>query len=1301
MAPIISIEGGEITENGYIDFTVTLSEKSLQTVTVNYRTIADGTALEGPDFTNLAGTLTFDPDETIKTIRVWSPHDYADESDENFTLELSGPKGATLSGGYPTLRATGVILDDDGASNDLALFVSDPKIREGNSGTKVAIFELRLSEPSGSEITLNYATADGTAKAGQDYVAKSGTVKFLAGQTVTSVEVVVTGDTSIEANETFSLVVTPNGFIQNGTDDSTGIATILDDDTTQDLPVIGIQGGERTENGYIVFNVTLSEPSLQSVTVGYRTVAGGTALEGPDYTKLDNTLTFAPGEVHKTVSLWTPHDYDDESDENVILELFSAKGAVLSGGEATLAATGVILDDDGAANDLALFVSDPKLSEGNGGTKKAVFEIRLSEPADTDITLNYKTADGTARAGQDYVAKSGTVKFLAGQTVASVEVDVIGDTRIETNETFSLVVTPNGYIQNGTDDSTGIATIFDDDTTQDLPVIGIQGGERTENGYVVFTVTLSKPSLQSVSLDYRTVAGGTALEGPDYTKLDNTLTFNPGEVYKIISVWTPHDYGNESDENVILELSSAKGAVLSGGEATLNATGVILDDDGAANDLALFVSDPKLSEGNGGTKKAVFELRLSEPADTDITLSYTTADGSAKAGQDYVAKSGTVKFLAGQTVASVEVDVIGDTVVENNEFFSLVVTPNGYIQNGTDDSTGIATILDEDTSTSLPVIAIQGGERTENGYVVFTVTLSKSSLQTVSVDFRTVADGSALAGADFTAVDDTLTFDPGEVQKTISIWTPHDYGNESDENFTLELYGASNAVLAGGEATLGATGVILDDDGDANDLALFVSDPKLLEGNYGTKKAVFEVRLSEPAAADITLSYQTADGTAKAGQDYVAKSGTVKFLAGQTVASVEVDVIGDTKTETSETFSLVVTPNGYIQNGPADNAGVATIISNEREGDKSANTINGTEFDDAILGQGGKDTIYGMGGNDFLYGGTGVDTVHGGDGDDTLRGQAQNDTLFGDAGDDRLFGNDGNDKLDGGFGNDLLNGGDGIDTATFTDAVSRIRVDLAKTGPQSPGTGLGMDTFVSIENLVGTGWDDILKGDGAANRLTGGNGVDRLYGRGGDDVQLGGGGNDVLFGGGGNDRLLGGGGNDRLLGQAGNDTLLGQAGNDTLLGGGGADRLVGGGGGDTLKGGGGSDTLLGGGGNDTLLGGGGNDLLNGGGGNDVLRGGAGRDTLIARAGDDMLYGNGGGDVFVFAREKGDNQIFGFQLKADKIDLSKIAAFGSFADVLAAASDVAGSGVMIDLTARSSVLIDDVTESQLTADMFIF
>jgi serralysin len=271
----------------------------------------------------------------------------------------------------------------------------------------------------------------------------------------------------------------------------------------------------------------------------------------------------------------------------------------------------------------------------------------------------------------------------------------------------------------------------------------------------------------------------------------------------------------------------------------------------------------------------------------------------------------------------------------------------------------------------------------------------------------------------------------------------------------------------------------------------------------------------------------------------------------------------------------------------------------------SIEDIQGSAFADNMLGNGAANTLFGGDGRDFLSGRGGADT---------LRGM------------------DGNDDLMGGTGADLLDGGAGIDQASYRNSGSGLTVDLAFAGNNS-GDAAG-DTFVSIENLFGSAFDDSLRGNDSANELRGGDGDDWLSGRGGRDILLGGDGNDVLAGGTGRDVLDGGAGIDRAdysdcalgitvdLRNAANNTR--DASGDTfvsienLYGTAFNDNLTGDAGDNTIWGANGNDRLQGAGGNDRLLGMNGNDQLNGGYGDDTLTGGAGFDTFIFAFGADLV-----------------------------------------------------------------------------------
>ncbi len=1124
---IISISDAVANESDDLIFTVTLSQASFGDVTVDYRTVQDGSAIEGYDYNEGSGTLTIPAGSLSGTITVSSRYNNVDENDKNFTLELSDPVNATLETNEPVLTATGIVLDVDGTSVDRALFVSDPIILEGDSGTKQAVFEIELSEALGTNLTLNYTTADGSAIAGEDYTAKSGSLTFIAGQTFATVAVDITGDTEIEENEAFSLVFEPNAAIASGAADNAGVATILADDASQSLPVISLLNTESNEfYGDGKFLIVLSEPYPADVTVEYRTIQDGSATEGYDYTYASGTVTIPAGQTAIWLEPANRYNNVDEDDKNFTLELSDPVNAVLAGEGPVLSATAIISDADGTSADRALFVSDPIFLEGDQGGKQAIFEIQLSEPLTNNLTLNFSTADGTAVAGEDYQSRTGSIVFLAGQTVASVAVNIIGDSISETDETFSLVFEPNAAIASGVADNGGVATILDDDTTSSLPVISIVDAESSEfYGDSRFLIVLSESYPSDVTVQYRTVMDGDATEGYDYTASTGTITFPAGETSKLLTISNRYNNLDEDDKAFTLELSDPVNGVLAGGGHVLTASGVIYDSDGTSADRGISVSSPLLLEGDDGSTQAVFEIKLSEPLTSDLTLDFSTADGTAVSGEDYVAKTGTITFLAGQTVASVAVDVLGDTKVETQETFSLVVEANPAIANGVANNAGIATILSDDGDSIFPTLSILNTKSSEfYGDGQFLIVLSEAYSSDVSFDYRTLPDGSAIEGTDYTAASSTVVIPAGQTSVWLQVTNRYNNTDENDENHTLEISNPVNAVLAGGESVLTATGTIFDSDGSTADRAIFVSDPTLVEGEYGQREMIFEVQLSEAFTSDISLTYSTADGTATAGEDYVAQSGSLTFLAGQTIGSVTVQINGDCDLELSESFSLIFAPNAIFAE-TVDGTGTGTILND----DVAGLTILGTNIVDELVGQEGCDTIFGYNRSDLIEGFGGGDTLYGGQG---------NDVVYGDDGRDKVFGGDGTDRLFGGDGDDDISGNAG---------------------------------------------DDSLKGNNDNDILRGAGGDDEMFGGSGDDTLFGGNNRDYLSGGANNDTLEGAAAKDELYGGSGSDTLKGGSGDDTLDGGNGADVLNGGKGRDVFTGGLGNDTMTGGGQNDTFI----------------------------------------------------------------------------------------------------------------------
>lgn len=315
-------------------FRVDMSPARAETVTVRYAT-ANGSALSGSDYTATSGVLTFLPGQTSKTVTVSVRGDTAVELDENFFVSLSNVSNAGVT--ITRAKGTGLIINDDQPS----LRISDVTLGEGNSGSTPFNFIVTLTPASTSTVTVNYATANGSALAGSDYTALApATLTFAPGETSKTLTVKVIGDTTVESNETF--FVNLSGSTGAKIADGQGRGTILNDDG----PVLSISDFTKAEgqsgSSAFTFKVTLSRAAAVPVTVKYAT-SNDTALAGSDYVAVPlTTLTFAPGQTAKTITVSVMGDKTVERNELFNVNLSQSVGASIFKGRGV----GTILNDD-------------------------------------------------------------------------------------------------------------------------------------------------------------------------------------------------------------------------------------------------------------------------------------------------------------------------------------------------------------------------------------------------------------------------------------------------------------------------------------------------------------------------------------------------------------------------------------------------------------------------------------------------------------------------------------------------------------------------------------------------------------------------------------------------------------------------------------------------------------------------------------------------------------------------------------------------------------------------------------------
>src|SRR5438034_777928 len=281
------------------------------------------------------------------------------------------------------------------------LAINDVSQNEGNSGTTPFVFTVSLSSSSSLTITVTYATADGTATtADNDYVAANGTLTFNPGDTTKPITVNVNGDTKFESNETFFVNLSnPTGGATIS--DGQGQGTIVNDDTAPTLAIDDVSQAEGSTGGTTAFTFTVTKTgaTAQSVTVGFTTVDGtatgnsscATAGTGtPDYISQTGTLTFAPSDPSKTITVQVCADTTFELSEAFTVKLSGATGATITKDTGT----GTIVNDDTAPT---LAIDDVSQAEGSpGGTTAFTFTVTKTGATTQSVTVGFTTVDGTA-----------------------------------------------------------------------------------------------------------------------------------------------------------------------------------------------------------------------------------------------------------------------------------------------------------------------------------------------------------------------------------------------------------------------------------------------------------------------------------------------------------------------------------------------------------------------------------------------------------------------------------------------------------------------------------------------------------------------------------------------------------------------------------------------------------------------------------------------------------------------------------------------------------------------------------------
>ncbi|MFC0168152.1 Calx-beta domain-containing protein [Pseudoduganella danionis] len=925
MSTYISINDPVVSEGStFVDFVISLSAASANPISVYYST--SNATTNYSDFESTYGTLQFAPGVTTQTVRIALTADSLVESMEMFQLTLSSAKNAVLT--RPV--GTAVLMDNDvlaDAAHPAMLSVRDLSVDEA-AGT--ATFTVLLDKATSAGFAVTYSTADGTAIAGSDYSATSGTLNFIAGETAKTITVPLINDAQLEGDEFFNLVLTgvsgaASNVVQLG--DNVAQATIIHNDqtpvATPVLNVAPVAGGEG--DGYVDFVVTLNGAGANEVSVYFST--SGESAGYSDYDSLSGNLVFAPGVTSQVVRVPVADDKLVEGTEIVRLNLSSAVNASIGAGSATA----LIVDNDNladASHPASLQVRSVTVDESSG---MANFVLTLDKATSGSFSVAYNTTNGSAVDGSDYTGVKGLVTFGPGETVKTISVPIINDSVAEAAESFQLNLgSISGSAASSVQVVGGSAQAIiggNDQTALAKPFISVADAAVGEgDGYIDFVVSLNAPATTAVSVYYST--SNDTSNYSDYYSLSGTLTFAPGVTTQVVRVALSDDLVAEQVKAMTLNLSSVVNATIAKSEAS----GLLFDNDTLADTshpANLSVHDVTVDEAAGSVS---FVVSLDKATSAPFNVAYSTSNGTAREGSDFIGAHGTVSFAAGETAHTVTVLLNDDVTPETVEQFYMnlgIVSGKGADQVALSQASATAVIgASDQTAVATPVVSVASTAASEaDGYADFVVSLSAPSSGTVSVYYSTNNDTTGYS--DYASTSGTLVFAPGVTTQTVRVALVNDLLVDGLEILKLNLSSPVNATIGNGQGSL----LLVDNDTLADTLnpaGLSVRDV-IVDESAGTVS--FAVLLDKATNDSFSVSYTTVNGSAVAGSDYAAVAGTLSFAAGETLKIVTVPLINDSAIEQDEVFSLQlggVTGKAASSVQVLNASGNATIIHNDQ-----------------------------------------------------------------------------------------------------------------------------------------------------------------------------------------------------------------------------------------------------------------------------------------------------------------------------------------------------------------------------------
>ncbi len=624
-----------------------------------------------------------------------------------------------------------------------------------------------------------------------------------------------------------------------------------------------------------------------SVAVTFNT-SNGTAVSGVNYQSVNTTVSFPPGEVLEYVPVLVMDDSNITPNLTVNLSLTNPTAPAILGDQPTSVLT--IINVDNAVS----FASANYAVAKNILTGLGALQIQRIGTTNGTCSVDYlTTTNGTAVIGTDYFPTNGTVTFDPGITNQTIYVPIINNGIAEGNRTVSLVLS-NAQSTLLFSPSNATLTIIDT-----VPAPGQLSFSMTNfiassgDGAATITVLRTNGTSGSVSATYLTQPG-TALPGINYNSVTGTVTFNDGDTVKTFNVPLINNPAAQIPVSLSLSLTNpVGGATLI---APTNSTLIIVNTNVGVAFAALTNA---YSESLAAASLTVYRLGNTNGT---ISVNYGTTNGTALAGINYVASSGTLTFGNGESSKVLSIPLIDDPAVTGTLLFTVGLSSSNPAIQLVPPSTTTVAILDADAGLSF-TNANQSVIKNV-GNAVITVVCSNPSVEPVVINSNTVplsvqystADGTGTAGVNYIATSGTLIFTNGIGTNTFNVPIINNSLITGDKTFTVTL---SNPTAPGKLVSPNTETVDIIDDNSG----FKFSKPSYLVAKTGVSATINVYRTGYTDSV-ASVDFLATNGTAISPNNFAVTNGTLIFTNGVTNQSFSVTIVDTTASQPDLTVLL-------------------------------------------------------------------------------------------------------------------------------------------------------------------------------------------------------------------------------------------------------------------------------------------------------------------------------------------------------------------------------------------------------------